>query len=217
MNLYLTDYRLWVMVIINSAVVIIFAHSFTHPRTGRDWRSFGAFVGFVVALFTEMYGLPLTIFLLSGWLGNRYPEIDLFSHNSGHLWITLLGTKGNPHFSPLHLLSSALIFGGFFLLKSAWEVLYRAQRIHTLAVTGPYSRIRHPQYIAFALIMLGFLLQWPTFLTMLMFPVLVFMYVRLARHEEKRALADFGELYTQYAARTPALLPRLGVSGKRGR
>ncbi|KRT68628.1 MAG: Isoprenylcysteine carboxyl methyltransferase [candidate division NC10 bacterium CSP1-5] len=203
-------YGLWLLVIINSLVFIMFAFSFTHPRTGRDWRSFGAFSAFIVALFTEMYGFPLTIYLLSGWLGSRYPGLDLLSHDAGHLWNTLLGWKGDPHFNPLHLLSNVFIFGGFILLYSAWKVLYEAQRTRTLATTGPYSYIRHPQYAGFTLIMLGFLFQWPTILTLLMFPVLVFMYVRLARREEREVLAEFGEAYARYAAQTPAFLPRVG-------
>ncbi|MDZ4338974.1 MAG: isoprenylcysteine carboxylmethyltransferase family protein [candidate division NC10 bacterium] len=203
-------YGLWLLVIINSLVFIMFAFSFTHPRTGRDWRSFGAFSAFIVALFTEMYGFPLTIYLLSGWLGSRYPGLDLLTHDAGHLWNTLLGWKGDPHFNPLHLLSNVFIFGGFILLYSAWKVLFEAQRIHTLATTGPYAHIRHPQYAAFVLIMLGFLFQWPTILTLMMFPVLVYMYVRLARREEREVLTEFGEAYARYAAQTPAFLPQVG-------
>ncbi len=203
-------YGLWVLVIINSLIFIIFAFSFTKPRTTRDWRSFGAFSAFIVALFTEMYGFPLTIYLLSGWLQKRYPQLDLLSHDAGHLWWTLLGIKGDPHFNLLHILSNVLIFGGFILLGSAWEVLYKAQRSHTLAISGPYATIRHPQYVAFITIMLGFLLQWPTILTLLMFPVLVVMYVQLARREERDALAEFGEAYVRYAENTPAFIPRWG-------
>ncbi len=203
-------YGLWVLVIINSLIFIIFAFSFTKPRTTRDWRSFGAFSAFIVALFTEMYGFPLTIYLLSGWLQKRYPQLDLLSHDAGHLWWTLLGIKGDPHFNLLHILSNVLIFGGFILLGSAWEVLYKAQRSHTLAISGPYATIRHPQYVAFIAIMLGFLLQWPTILTLLMFPVLVVMYVQLARREERDALAEFGEAYVRYAENTPAFIPRWG-------
>ena len=139
-------YGLWSLVLINAAVFIIFAFSFTRPRTTRDWRSFGAFAGFLVALFTEMYGFPLTLYLLSGWLGSRYPGLDFFSHDTGHLWQTLLGWKGDPHVNPLHLLSNGLIFGGFILLASAWRVLYEAQREGKLATTGPYAYVRHPQY-----------------------------------------------------------------------
>ena len=208
----ISAYGLWSLVIINSLIFIIFAFSFAKPKSPRDWRSFGAFSAFVVALFTEMYGFPLTIYLLSGWLQSRFPKLTLTSHDAGHLWWTLLGMKGDPHSNPLHLLSNIFILGGLILLVAAWQVLYKAQRSHTLAVTGPYGVIRHPQYVAFIAIMLGFLLQWPTILTLAMFPILMLMYVRLARHEEREAVAEFGERYIAYAARTPGFFPRLGAS-----
>ncbi|MEO9125579.1 MAG: isoprenylcysteine carboxylmethyltransferase family protein [Microcoleus sp.] len=200
-------YGLWWLVIINSLIFIIFAFSFTKPRNPRDWRSFGAFSAFVVAFFTEMYGFPLTLYLLSGWLQTRFPGINIFSHDAGHLWWTLLGWKGDPHWNPIHILSSVLIFGGLIYLGRAWEVLYKAQRSHTLAISGPYATIRHPQYVGFITIMVGFLLQWPTLITLLMFPILVTMYIRLAHEEERDALAEFGEQYARYAAATPAFLP----------
>ena len=202
-------YGLWPLVIINAAIFIIFAFSFTNPRTSRDWRSFGAFSAFLVALFTEMYGFPLTIYLLSGWLGNRIPGLDPFSHNSGHLLQTLLGWKGDPHFSPIHLFSDGLIVSGFIVLSAAWKVLFKAQQAHEVATAGPYARVRHPQYAGFFLIMLGFLIQWPTLITLIMFPILVTMYVRLARREEGESLAEFGEAYAAYAASTPVFVPRL--------
>ena len=208
MNHDMTAYGMWSLVAINSAIFIIFAFSFTHPKTKRDWRSFGAFSAFIMALFTEMYGFPLTIYLLSGWLGSRYPGLDLYSHNSGHLWHTLLGVKGDAHFDVLHILSSVLIAGGFILLSAAWRVLYKAQRQHRLASSGPYARVRHPQYVAFAAIMFGLLLQWPTLPTLVMFPVLAWMYAKLARREERVALAEFGGAYERYAAVTPAFIPR---------
>ena len=200
-------YGLWSLVIINSAVFIIFAFSFTKPQTPRDWRSFGAFAAFIVALFSEMYGFPLTIYLLSGWLGSHYPGVDFLSHDAGHLLEVLFGWRANPHFGPFHLLSTVFIFGGFILLSAAWKVLYQAQRKHGLATTGPYAKVRHPQYDAFVLIMFGFLLQWPTILTLLMFPVLVWMYMRLARTEERDTEAHFGERWREYAARTPRFIP----------
>ena len=204
-------YGLWSLVILNSLVFIIFAFSFTKPKTKRDWRSFGAFSAFIVALFTEMYGYPLTIYLLSGWLVSRYPGVDWSSHDAGHLLEMLFGWKANPHFGPFHLLSFVFIGGGFILLSNAWRVLYAAQKNHTLATTGPYARIRHPQYAGFVLIMLGFLVQWPTILTLAMFPVLVFMYVHLARREEREVEVEFGAEYRRYAARTPAFFPRFGA------
>ncbi|MCQ3972072.1 MAG: isoprenylcysteine carboxylmethyltransferase family protein [Anaerolineae bacterium] len=208
MNTDMPAYGLWPLVVINAAIFIIFAFSFSKPRTGRDWRSFGAFSAFLVALFTEMYGFPLTLYLLSGWLMSRYPGLDLLAHNSGHLWQTLFGWQGDPHLDLLHLLSNLVIAVGFIVLSAAWKVLYQAQREHQLATTGLYAHLRHPQYVGFSLIMLGFLLQWPTLPTLIMFPILVVMYVRLARREEREALAEFGEAYACYAAHTPAFFPR---------
>ena len=202
-------YGLWGLVIINSVIFIFFAYSFFKPQTGRDWRSFGAFSAFLVALFTEMYGFPLTIYFLSGWLQSRYPNIDWFSHDAGHLLEELLGWRTNPHFGPFHILSFVFIGGGFILISAAWKVLYEAQQRRSLATTGPYSYVRHPQYVGFVLIMFGFLLQWPTILTLAMFPVLVFMYVRLARYEERDTQSAFGKVYADYAAHVPAFIPRL--------
>jgi protein-S-isoprenylcysteine O-methyltransferase Ste14 len=195
------------LVVLNSAIFIVFAFSFFKPRTARDWRSFSAFAAFVVALFVEMYGFPLTIYLLSGWLQTRYPGLDILSHNSGHLWSTLLGEEGNPHFGPLHIASYIFLGLGFYLLSSAWSELYQAQLGGELATAGPYARIRHPQYVAFVMILLGLLLQWPTLLTLVMFPVLVAMYSRLAIDEERDMRWHFGAAYEAYAARTPRFIP----------
>ena len=202
-------YGLWSLVVINSAVFIIFAFSFFKPRTKRDWRTFGGFSAFIVALFVEMYGFPLTIYLASGWIAQKFPGIDPFSHDAGHLWYTLLGFKGNPHLNPIHLASNLFILAGFLLLAASWRVLYKAQDDGRLATTGPYSWVRHPQYAAFIAIMSGFLLQWPTVITLIMFPILVTVYVRLARREEVEVRATFGPAWEDYASRTPAFVPRL--------
>jgi protein-S-isoprenylcysteine O-methyltransferase Ste14 len=203
------SYGLWSLVIINSAVFVLFAYSFFKPQTKRDWRSLGAFSAFLVALFREMYGFPLTIYLLSGLLQSRYPDVDWFAHDSGHLLEMMFGWRANPHFGPFHLASFAIIGGGFILISAGWNVLYQAQRQHKLATTGVYAHIRHPQYTGFVLVMFGFLLQWPTLLTLAMFPVLVFMYVRLARAEEREALAEFRPAYERYMRDVPAFIPRL--------
>lgn len=201
-------YGLWLLVIFNSAIFIMFAFSFFKPQTARDWRTFSAFAAFIVALFVEMYGFPLTIYVMSGWLQTRFPNLDLLSHNSGHLWSTLLGEKGDPHFGLLHIASYVFLGLGFYLLSNAWNVLYHAQRRHALATAGPYARIRHPQYVAFVLILLGFLLQWPTLLTLLMFPILLIMYWRLAVTEEAEIQVQFGDAFARYAQGTPRFIPR---------
>lgn len=207
MNHDQSAYGLWTLVIFNSAIFIMFAYSFFKPATSRDWRTFGAFSAFIVALFVEMYGFPLTIYLLSGWLQTRYPGLDILTHDAGHLWSTLLGEKVDPHFGALHIASYIFLGFGFYLLSNAWNVLYHAQRRHALAIAGPYARIRHPQYVALVLILLGFLLQWPTLLTLLMFPILLVMYGRLAVKEEAEMRAQFGPEFDNYAARTPRFFP----------
>lgn len=203
------DYGLWPLVIISSAIFIVFAFSFVRPKTSRDWRSLGGFSAFIVALFTEMYGFPLTIYFLSGWLTKWFPGMDIYSHNMGHLLENFFGWGGNPHFGPFHIVSIVLIFAGFILLSNSWRILHVAQREHILATTGPYAKIRHPQYAAFVIIMFGFLLQWPTILTLMMFPVLMWMYARLAKTEEREAEKEFGELWDAYARQTPAFIPQL--------
>ena len=179
----------------------------TSSSRRRDWRSFGAFTAFIVALFAEMYGFPLTLYLLSGGLQTRYPALDLFTHDAGHLWWTLAGQHGDPHTAGTHPLSIAFIAAGFWLLAAAWQALHAAQQAGHLAMTGPHARVRHPQYVAFVLILFGFLLQWPTLLTIAMFPVLLVMYPRLARSEERDCERAFGPQWQAYARATPRFIP----------
>lgn len=202
-------YGNWLIAIALSGLFLWFAYDAFKPKTGIDWRSFGAFSAFIIALFTEMYGFPLTIYLLSSWLGSRFPQIN-FSHNSGHLWEDLLGNKGDPHFSILHILSYVLIIGGLILISASWKILYQAIKRHTVARSGPYKYIRHPQYVGFVIIILGFLMQWPTLLTLIMAPVLIIMYVRLARKEEKDILQKYPQ-YQHYLKNTPAFLPSFKI------
>jgi protein-S-isoprenylcysteine O-methyltransferase Ste14 len=200
-------YGLWLLVIVNVAVILFFAASFFHPTTRRDWRAFGTFSAFIVALFVEMYGAPLTIYLLSGWLGGSVLGLDL-THNGGHLWAELVGWSGDPHLSPFHVASYVFIIGGFVVIAKGWQVLYRAAQAERLAVEGPYAWLRHPQYLGFIAIMVGFLLQWPTIPTLLMFPVLLLVYRRLALTEERETAKRFPVDWAAYSERTPAFVPR---------
>lgn len=132
-------YGLWSLVILNSAIFIMFAFSFFKPKTKADWRTFSAFSAFIIALFVEMHGFPLSIFLFSGWLSTKYPDVNFFTHDNGHLIHTLLGIKGDPHWDIFHILSNVFIFGGFIMLSNAWHTLWKAQRCHRLAQTGIYA------------------------------------------------------------------------------
>ena len=154
------------------------------------------------------YGFPLTLYLLAGWLGTRFPALDPLSHDAGHLWPAMFGWSMDPHWSPFHLLSFVFIGGGFILIAAAWRVLHDPQRKGKLATAGPYARLLHPQYVGFVLIMIGFFLRWPTLVTGLMLPMLLVMYWRLAKSEERGVEAAFGDQYRRYASTVPAFLPR---------
>ena len=208
MNTTIPGYGLWGLAIINAVFFIFFAWTFYKPLNARDWRSFGLFSAFIVAYFAEMYGFPLTLFLLSGWLSSKFPEVNWLSHDAGHVFEMMFGWRVNPHFGPFHIASFVLVGWGFWLLSVAWPVLYRAQRDGRVATEGIYARIRHPQYVGFFLIMTGFLLQWPTLLTLAMYPVLIWVYTRLSIAEERDSLNRFGEAYARYMVAVPRFIPR---------
>jgi len=200
-------YGNWLFVLLNIVLFLFFIKSAFRPRTKTDWTTFRYFGAFIVALFAEMYGFPLTIYLLTSFFGNRL-GLD-FTHNNGHILNTLLGIKGDPHFSILHIVSYVLIIGGLILLGKAWEVLYKATQQGQLATTSVYKYMRHPQYLAFILIILGFLVQWPTLVTLLMAPILIFRYLKLGKQEESQMKGQFGLAYSKYQKETPGYFPSI--------
>lgn len=204
------SYGDWSLAVIYTLVFAVVAFCLYRPKTGRDWWTFGVFTAFLAALFAEMYGFPLTIYLLSGWPGTRFLHLESLPHEVGHVLEMMFDWRANPPFGLFQLASTVLILGGFILLASAWSVRHKAHQRRELARTGVYARLRHPEYAAFVLIMIGFLLQWPTLITLAMFSILVFVYAHLARREEQEALARFGESYRRYQAETPAFFPRIG-------
>lgn len=135
-------YGLWPLVIVNTLLFAGFRAEFFHPRTNRDWRAMGAYTAFLVALFTEMYGIPLTVYLLGSWLGSRYPLLR-DTHAGGHLRNDLVGWTGDPHLSPFHLASYVAIAGGFWLIAVGWRHLHEAAQVDRLATTGPGCGIRN--------------------------------------------------------------------------
>lgn len=199
-------YGMWGIVIFQTALFIWFLFSFAKPESKTDWRSLGLFSGFLVALFVEMYGFPLTIYLLLSWLGSRYPVPHPFSHENGHLLGIFFGI-GKGHGSLLHILSNVLIFGGILVVAAGWKRIHEAKG--GLVTEGPYAYVRHPQYSGFILVILGFLVQWPTFITLFMAPILIVRYVLLARKEERTMVKEFGESYLRYAETTPRFVPSL--------
>lgn len=203
------EHFLWTLVAIDSLVFIFFASTFAPPRSNADWRSLGAFAAFVVVLFGEKFGFPLTLYLLAGPLRRALPGMNVFPFDPNHWFGMLLGWYGQPSFGLLRLLTSAMILAGFSLIALAWRTLYAAERLGELATTGVYAHVRHPQYLGFVLVMTGFLLQWPTLLTLAMYPLLAYRYVRLARSEDEELRARFGAVFERYAAQVPAFVPRI--------
>jgi protein-S-isoprenylcysteine O-methyltransferase Ste14 len=199
-------YGFWSLVLLNAGFFVFFVLSYLAPLRRREWRSFGVYSAFIVALFTEMYGFPITIYILTSVLGSRYPALNPFSHAGGHLWVTLLG-GGAAMMSAIHLVSNALMFGGLVIIAVGWYRIHAAQG--TLVTDGIYRIVRHPQYSGLFLISIGLLIQWPTLITLLTWPILVVMYVRLARGEEREMGQAFGEAYRQYAETIPRFVPRM--------
>jgi len=200
-------YGLWSLVLVNIGLFAFFIISFLAPVKKREWRSMSVTLAFFVALFTEMYGFPLTIYILTGVLGSRYPALNPFSHASGHLWLTFLG-GGAVMMTVIHIISNGLVIIGFAIMWKGWKLIHGAKG--ELVTEGPYAHVRHPQYSGLFLVMIGMLIQWPTIITAIMFPVLIFVYYRLSKREENEMVKLFGDQYLRYMEKTPMFIPKLG-------
>ncbi len=197
-------YGMWGAVAANVLFVRAFALSYLAPKRRMEWRSMGVFAAWVVALFTEMFGFPLTIYLLSNWLGRAYPVAEPFTHVNGHLLAVIAG--GSPIVATVvDVVTSLMFFAALFLMGAAFKQIHDAQG--ELVTDGLYAFVRHPQYSALFLLIVSLLIQWPALLSWLMAPVLLVTYWRLARREECEMVERFGERYVAYRARTPAFIP----------
>ena len=207
-------YGMWGTVVFSILIFLFFVVSFVRPTKRVEWRSMGAFVGFLVALFTEMYGFPLTIYLLTTALGKSYPVLDPFSHSSGHLVLVFLGLAHSAvAMTVLHIITNGIIFLGFYLIYAGWTLIY-ASKGEKLVTEGIYSRLRHPQYTGLFLITIGFLIQWPTLTALILWPILMVAYYRLAMREEKELQQHFGEEFVEYRTRVSAFIPRIATEAR---
>lgn len=203
------DYGLWSAVLSNLAFVLLFALSFLAPKRRVEWRSMGLFGAWLAALFTEMYGFPLTIYALTALFGRAYPVLDPFSHKNGHLLVALAGGSETVWMA-IMIFTMALFWTGIVVMAVGWRRVHRARG--ALVTDGIYARLRHPQYAGLFMVIVSLLIQWPTIPSLLMAPVLFRTYIRLARREEHEMEEQFGEAYRLYKARVLGFIPRLNTS-----
>jgi protein-S-isoprenylcysteine O-methyltransferase Ste14 len=192
----------WGLTIIMVVVASWILYKYVAPKSFKEWRNAGLVQAFIIALYAEMYGFPLTIYILTSLFGVDIPWL----HMKGHLWATLLGF-GDTGATIEMIIGFLFIFAGLSLIFKGWYLVHSAYRKDELVTHGVYQYIRHPQYTGIFLALFGQLIHWPTVLTLLLFPVVVLVYYRLARKEERAMLARFGEEYRTYIQRVPMFLP----------
>ena len=149
-------YGMWVIAAFNIGFFLFFALSFLSPKGWIEWRNMGVVIAFIVALFTEMYGFPLTIYLLTGWPGDAYPVLEPFNHKFGHLWVVVFGGS-NLAWAVVMGLSLVLLLAGYVLLSKGWRQVHQAHG--RLVTDGVYAYVRHPQYTGLFLVIIAFLVQ----------------------------------------------------------
>ena len=201
-------YGNWPTVVISTTVILISFFFLTRPRRPREWQGAGLATAFFISLFTEMFGIPLTIYLLAPLLG---VEPRMFGANESHLWAYLLFRAGGMKLEAgvylLMAISSGLIAVGFYLLAMGWKEVYEAQG--ALVTEGLYARLRHPQYLGLIFVVVSFLVMWPTLLTVLLAPVLIGRYILLAKEEDKELEERFGEDLRRYREKVSGFIPSI--------
>lgn len=199
-------YGNWPSVIIVTGVFLFFIFFLTRPCRPKEWQGAGLTSAFFISLFTEMFGIPLTIYLLAPLLG---ADVSRFGMHESHLWAYLISRAGNVTMSAalrvILIVSAGLLLVGFTLIALGWKEVYRGAG--GLVTGGLYSRLRHPQYLGLILVIAACLIQWPTVLTIILAPFMIARYLLLAQEEDRDLEARFGEEFKRYKQRVPGLLP----------
>lgn len=201
MEQFIVHSGVWALAAIMIVVASWIFYRYFAPKTWHEWAGAGLVQAFIIALYAEMYGFPLTIYLLVRFFGLDRTILD------ANLWSTLLGIGEVGMFISM-VIGYALLFLGIGLFAEGWRELYRAQQKRRLAIDGLYRFVRHPQYAGLFLGLFGEgVVHWPTIFSVALFPIIVVAYTLLAYREEKKVLQEFGEQYTIYKERTPMFFP----------
>jgi protein-S-isoprenylcysteine O-methyltransferase Ste14 len=200
-----SDIGFWELSIIMVVIASWILYRYVAPKGWREWTRAGLVQAFIIALYAEMYGFPLTIYLLTGWLGIDLP----WAHESGHLWAALFGWGAVGAMIEM-LAGYTFVFLGISILAEGWREVYVASREGRLATEKLYAVVRHPQYMGIFLAVFGQLIHWPTIPTVVLFPVIVWAYYRLARREEEQMSTKFSSAYESYRQRVPMFFPKKG-------
>lgn len=196
----------WALALIVIVIASWLLYRYLAPKTWREWAGAGLIQAFIIALYAEMYGFPLTIYLLVRFFG-----LDR-SYLNANLWSTLLGI-GETGMMISMIAGYLLLFAGFGIFLQGWRELYKAHQENRLATGGLYSLVRHPQYTGLFIGLFGEgVVHWPTFFSVGLFPVIVVAYFMLARKEEQKVIEEFGNTYLDYQKRVPMFIP---VKGRR--
>jgi methanethiol S-methyltransferase len=192
----------WGLALIVILLISWFFYRYLAPQSWREWSRAGLIQAFIISFYAEMYGFPLTIYLLARFFG-----LDVTWREGGNLWAQLFGTE------IAHLVAMAagytIVLAGIVMIARGWREIYYASREQRLATDGIYGVVRHPQYTGIFIVIFGEgLVHWPTIISVAFFPVIVGAYFLLARKEEAKMIAQFGDRYREYQRQVPMFIPQ---------